>query len=315
MSARAKTEEHPMIGACEAFRRLERELAQVAPSDVTVLIRGESGSGKNLAARVLHERSARAAGPRVEVHLAALAPTLLEAELFGHEPGAFTGARAARRGRFELADGGTLVLDGIEGLPLEIQPKLLRVLQEREVEPLGAEVARPIDVRIVATSAASLAGRVREGRFREDLYYRLAVVEIEVPPLRARLDDLPALGAALLARGAERHGVPLRRISDGALERLRAHAWPGNLRELENALERVLLLPAEPGAGAPIAAAELVFLSEAAEGVPGRLAREALAHGIDLPALERALCELALREAHGNLAAAARVLGLTRRAF
>ena len=231
-----------MVGRSPAHLRFASGLERVAAADVTVLIQGESGSGKNLAARALHELSPRAALPFVEVDLASLAPTLIESELFGHVAGAFTGARDARRGRFERAGGGTLVLDAIEYLPNEIQAKLLRVLQERVVEPLGAEEGFPIDLRVVATSTADLATLVREGRFREDLYYRLAVVVLEVPPLRARLEDLEELSARMIATGAARLGVPERRLSAGALERLRAHAWPGNLRELENALERALVL-------------------------------------------------------------------------
>jgi len=314
-----------MVGGGPVFARFEAALAQVAPSDVTVLIQGESGSGKNLAARVLHELSGRAAGPFVEVHLAALAPTLIESELFGHEAGAFTGAREARRGRFERADRGTLVLDGVEHLPNEVQAKLLRVLQERTVEPLGAEEPRPVDLRLVATSTADLAGLAAAGRFREDLYYRLAVVRLEVPPLRARPEDLPALAERLIARAALRLGVGRRPLSPDALARLCEHPWPGNVRELENALERVLILvdPLGDGAlaahgrrsGPAIAARELDFLREAVDGVPERIARETLAHGIALETLERAVLDLALREHHGNVAAAARRLGLTRRAF
>jgi len=278
-----------------------------------VLLLGETGSGKTRAARALHELSARSAGPLVEVQLAALPATLLEAELFGHEQGAFTGAHRAREGRFVRARGGTIVLDGVECLPLESQVKLLRVLQEREVEPLGSEHPVAVDARVVATSRLDLAGEAAAGRFREDLFWRLAVVTLRLPPLRVRLDELPSLCAELSARSAQRLGLPARAVSDEALARLRAHPWPGNVRELENALERVLVLAA--GETGPVAAAELEFLGEATAGAVDRMAVEALAHGVGLAELERALLDAALREAHGNLSAAARRLGITRRSF
>ena len=206
-----------ILGAAESSRSFEGEISRVAASDVTVLLEGESGSGKSVTARALHARSARSAGPLVEVPLAALAPSLIEAELFGHSEGAFTGAQRARVGRFLQAQGGTLVLDGVEGLPLELQVKLLRVLQERVVEPLGADEALPVDVRVIATSAHDLRLAVEEQRFREDLYYRLAVVVLRVPPLRSRLEDLPVLCEPLIRRVAKRVGLPPRGLSEAAL--------------------------------------------------------------------------------------------------
>jgi two-component system, NtrC family, response regulator HydG len=316
-------------GTPAALGRFAEEIRRVAASDVTLLIEGESGSGKNLAARAAHAWSSRSAGAYHEVQLTALTPSLLEAELFGHEAGAFTGAERARVGRFLRAQEGTLVLDGIECVPPELQVKLLRVLQERAVEPLGSERSIPLDVRVIVLSNRDLQGEVRAGRFRDDLYYRLAVVKLRVPPLRARLEDLPALADELLARAAERSGVERRSLSDGALDRLRAHSWPGNLRELENALERASILAPRPDPSAagdlpsaqrrrgppPIEAAELEFLSEASAGVADDLARQALAHGIGLEALERAILTEALSEQRGNMSAAARRLGLSRRSF
>jgi len=305
-----------LIGTSAAFAAFRARLEQVAASDATVLIRGESGSGKDLAAAALHAASPRAAGPLVVVSLAALAPTLVEAELFGHEEGAFTGAHRARLGRLRQAHGGTLVVDDVDSLPGEVQSKLVRVLQSRVVEPLGAERGVSVDVRLVCTTQRDLAAEVQAGRFRGDLYWRLAVVPLEVPPLRARLEDLPELARHLVRRlASERRLVP-RELEPAALERLAAHAWPGNVRELENALERVLVLAERGANGArPVRAEELEFLALACEGVAPELAERALAHGVTLEALERALLEAAVRQQRGNLAAAARQLGLTRRAL
>ena len=304
-------------GRSEVYRRFEEELERVAKSDVTVLVEGEPGSGKTRAARALHAASPRSAGPLVEVDLAALSPSLIEAELFGHEEGAYTGAHRARRGRFRRADGGTLVLEDIGGLAPELQVKLLRVLQERSVEPLGAERAVECDVRVVATCAANLGAEVRAKRFREDLYYRLAVVVVRVPPLRVRTAEMGALMESIAAEVARRAGVPPRTLTPGAVERLKAHPWPGNVRELENALERVTVLGSpDTGPGPhPVEPEELGFLDEALDGAARRLAREALAHGLTLDALALATLEWALVEQRGNLSAAARMVGLSRRAF
>jgi two-component system response regulator HydG len=300
-----------LTGSCETFRTFADEVRTVARSDATVLLEGESGSGKGAAARALHAASPRASGPLGTISLAALAPTLIEAALFGHERGAFTGADRARKGVFRQAQGGTIVLDDVDLLPREAQVKLLRVLQEREVEPLGAEEPVPIDVRVVATTNRDLRGEVAAGRFREDLYFRLAVVTLRVPPLRARTADLPELLQTLVPRIAERVGRPARAFSPGACERLARHPWPGNVRELENALERVHVL----GGEGPVGAEELGFLGEAVAGAAGELARAALAGGLLIDDLALAMMELALEEERGNVSAAARRVGLTRRAF
>ncbi|QDU68248.1 sigma-54-dependent transcriptional regulator [Engelhardtia mirabilis] len=293
-------------------RAFEAELGMVAGSEATVLLLGESGTGKSASARRLHAASRRADGPLVEVHLGALTPTLVESELFGHEKGAFTDASRSRAGCFRRAQGGTLVLDDVDLLPGPAQVKLLRALQERVVEPVGAEAPVAIDVRFCATTNRDLRAEVEAGRFREDLYYRLAVVTLEVPPLRARSEDLPGLVETLLAGIGARLGRPARPLGAGCLERLGAHAWPGNVRELENALERVCALgPAQT----PIDVHEFDFLDEVAAGIPEELARQALAHGLTAEQLEAALLAEALREQRGNLSAAARRVGLTRRAF
>ncbi len=302
-----------LVGGCDAFSAFLEGLGRVAASDATVLLVGESGTGKGRAARALHRAGPRAEGPLVEASLAALAPTLVEAELFGHVEGAFTGAVAAREGRFRQADGGTLVLDDVDAIPLDVQGKLLRVLQERVVEPVGAEAPVSVDVRVVATTTADLRGAVEAGAFREDLYYRLAVIPLDVPPLRARLDDLPLLVEHLAARLARRVGLAPRAWSDAAIERLRAHPWPGNVRELENVLERVLVLGA--GGDAPVGAEELEFLAPVPATAGEDLARQALAQGLTLGDLESAMLHVAAAENRGNLSAAARQVGLTRRAF
>jgi len=304
-----------MIGTSTAMAAFRERLRRLAAAPTTVLLRGESGVGKGLAARQLHAWSPRAAGPLVEVSLAALAPTLVESELFGHVEGAFTGAARARAGRIRQAHGGTLVLDDVDALPIEVQVKLLRVLQERVVEPVGSESGEPVDVRIVATTQADLRSEVEAGRFRRDLFYRLAVVELEVPPLRARLEDLPALVEEIVAALAAQRGVPARALSPSALARLAQHAWPGNVRELENALERVLVLVDGRGnPDLPLEAGEFDFLGAQAGEVADDLAGRALAHGLTLADMERALLVRALREQRGNIAAAARQVGLTRRA-
>jgi len=313
--ARPAPEGRPGSGARAAF---EAGLARAARADATVLLVGESGVGKTRAAARLHAAGPRADGPFVAVHLGSISPTLIESELFGHVRGAFTDARADRAGAFRRAEGGTLVLDDVDLLPAPLQVKLLRAVQEREVEPVGGEGPVAFDVRLVATTNADLAALVRAGSFRQDLFFRLAVVVLEVPPLRARTDELPELAAACLAQRAARAKVPARPLSGAALERLAAHPWPGNVRELENALERVCVLgPTDPGApaDAPIEAAEFAFLDEPLAGEARRLAREALGAGVTSEALEIAMIEEALDQHRGNASAAARAVGLTRRAL
>ncbi|MEX1026146.1 MAG: sigma 54-interacting transcriptional regulator [Planctomycetota bacterium] len=299
-------------GRSDAFRDLDDGLRRAARSDSNVLLVGASGTGKGAAARRLVELGPRAGNAVVVADLAAVAPTLLEAHLFGHEAGAFTDARRARPGAFRTAEGGTLILDDIDVLPLESQPKLLRVLEERVVEPLGSEVPVPIDVRIVATTNRDLRALTERGGFRADLYYRLAVVTLHVPPLRARAGDVRVLAEALVEAVARRVGVPARPLTSAALDHLEEHPWPGNVRELENALERVLVLAADDG---PIQAFEFAFLDEAVVGAADDLARRALAAGVAVDELTHAMLQCAFEEQRGNLSAAARQVGLTRRAF
>ncbi len=314
-SQEMKTPAAKLIGSSPLYCEFLERLSQVARSDATVLVTGESGSGKGQVARVLHARSRRAAQPFVSVHLAAVSPSLVESELFGHERGAFTGAVRDRAGSFRRASGGTLLLDDVGLLPGEAQVKLLRVLQERQVDPLGGEAPIDVDVRVVATSGSDLGALVRSGGFREDLYYRLAVVPLEVPPLRVHLEDLPEIAEHALRCIGERLGLPPRRLSQAALERLAQHPWPGNVRELENALERVLVLGSKDEAAPEVGPEEFDFLAESTAGVVEVLAASALAHGLDLESIGRAMMACALEQHRGNVSAAARQVGLTRRAF
>ena len=232
---------HHLVGTSLPMRRVRAMMAQVADRDVSVMITGESGTGKEVVARNLHNSSSRANGPFVPVNCGAIPPELLESELFGHEKGAFTGAISTRHGRFELANGGTLFLDEIGDMPLPMQVKLLRVLQERCFERVGGNKTIEVDVRIIAATHKDLELMIAEGTFREDLYYRLNVFPIEMPALRERMEDLPSLLSELISR-AERSGLGLIQFHDSALLSLSRHAWAGNVRELANLVERLSIL-------------------------------------------------------------------------
>ena len=232
-----------LIGNSPAMHSVMEKIALVAQSSATVLIRGQSGTGKELIARAIHSQSPRAAHPLLCVNCAALSSNLLESELFGHEKGAFTGADQMRKGRFELAEAGSLLLDEISEMDLRLQSKLLRVLQEREFERVGSSITRRVDVRVIATTNRDLEDWVAQGKFREDLYYRLNVVPIELPTLSCRVeDDLEALCEYFLRRIADREGAPLHMVSQPALELLKQYHWPGNVREVENLMERLAIL-------------------------------------------------------------------------
>jgi DNA-binding NtrC family response regulator len=228
------------------MQRVFEIVDQVAPSRATVLITGESGTGKELVANALHGRSPRANGPFIKLHCAALAESLLESELFGHERGSFTGAMARKDGRFQIADGGTLFLDEIGEISPSIQVKLLRFLQEHEFERVGGTQTIRVDVRVIAATNRNLSEEVAKGRFREDLFYRLNVVALEIPPLRERRSDIPPLARFFLDRFAKDNGKPIEGFSPEALELLAAYDWPGNVRELENAIERAVVLATGP---------------------------------------------------------------------
>ncbi|MBI5515335.1 MAG: sigma-54-dependent Fis family transcriptional regulator [Deltaproteobacteria bacterium] len=231
-----------LLGASAPMQSLFKTILQVAPSRATVLLTGESGTGKERVAQAIHEASPRASGPFVKLHCAALAETLLESELFGHEKGAFTGAVARREGRFRLAHGGTLFLDEISEISPGLQVKLLRVLQERAFERVGGNETLKVDVRIIAATNRDLEKLVKEGRFREDLFYRLNVVGLVLPPLRQRREDIPLLAEHFLRRFADEAGKPLTAFTPDAMAALQGHAWVGNVRELENAVERAVVL-------------------------------------------------------------------------
>ena len=231
-----------MVGASPRFRELTERVQLVASTTATVLITGETGTGKEVVARAIHTLSPRSNRPLVKVNCAAISAGLVESELFGHVKGAFTGATERRMGRFEYADGGTLFLDEVTELPLETQAKLLRVLQEQEFEPVGSNRTLKVDVRLLAATNRNLAELVREGRFRMDLYYRLLVVPVDVPPLRERREDIPLLAAHFLRRLSRQFGRRVEKISEGMMRDLAAYDWPGNIRELENFLARAIVL-------------------------------------------------------------------------
>jgi formate hydrogenlyase transcriptional activator len=237
-----RSDREAMVGESQALKRVREQIAQVAPTDSTVLIQGETGTGKELVARAIHELSLRRERPLIKVNCAALPRDLVESELFGHEKGSFTGATQQRRGRFELADGGTLFLDEAGELPLDTQAKLLRVLQEREFDRVGGTRSLRTDVRVIAATNRDLHARVDDGAFRADLYYRLNVFPIVVPPLRERRDDIPGLVRHFAAKVARKLGRTVDGITPAFIERASAYAWPGNIRELENLVERSVIM-------------------------------------------------------------------------
>ncbi len=308
---RLEAASHPaeMVGRSPAMQRLYKLIGQVAPAESTVLILGESGAGKELVAEAIHAHSRRAGRRLVKVNCAGIPETLLEAELFGYERGAFTGALQRRIGKFEFANGGTIFLDEIGELSPATQAKLLRVLQDHTIERLGSNTPIPLDVRVLAATHQDLERAVGEGRFREDLYYRLKVVILRVPPLRERMEDLPELAEFLLRRCAARLKLPLPALAPEALTALRARSWPGNVRELEHCLERALvlsrgglILPEHVEEGAGLRSADPFSTIPLDEGMHEAVRK-----------LERSMIVRALQASGGNRTRAAELLKINRR--
>ncbi len=300
-----------IVGDSLPMRRLIDAISRIAPRDITVLIRGETGTGKELVAALVHAESSRAKGPLVRFNCAAIPGELAEAELFGHARGAFTGATQARRGFFAEADGGTLVLDEVGELSLPVQAKLLRALQEGEIQPVGAGRIEHVDVRVIASTNRDLAADAQAGRFRQDLYYRLAVVDLVVPPLRDHRDDIPALATEFARRYADRFGVESVRLSPALLEGLQQQDWPGNVRQLENTVARLVAL----SEGAEIGPRALASMpAQPANGQPGAV-QEDVPLWERIETFERGQIEHALSATGGNQSEAARRLRISRSAF
>jgi len=334
---RAATDEEgddrlPLIGRSAAMQEIYRALARLMNTDLTVMVTGESGTGKELVARALHEYGGRRHGPFVAINMAAIPRELIESELFGHEKGAFTGANERKVGRFEQAEGGTLFLDEIGDMPLEAQTRLLRVLQEGEYTRVGGRTPIRVNVRIVAATHRDLRKLIREGTFREDLFYRLNVVPIRLPSLRERLEDIPELVNHFLLQASE-EGLPRKTLSSDAMARLKAHRWPGNIRELENMVRRLTALYSHDVIGVDVIETEFSenSLNDAAPSTEPQSLSESIerhvreyfdAHDEDLPSaglydrilreMERPLLNITLEATRGNQVKAAEVLGLNR---
>ena len=295
-----------IVGTSVPMQQVYGLMKRAMEADVTVLVRGESGTGKELVAKALHANGARSTGPFLAVNCAAVPESLIESELFGHEPGAFTGATQRRAGCFERAHGGTLLLDEIADMKPELQAKLLRVLQERELQRVGGTATIPVDVQVIAATNQDLEAAMRAGAFRDDLYYRLAVFPIVLPPLRERREDLPQLVDHCLRQHAERHGEPVKGVHPGAMRRLLAYDWPGNVRELYGVLERAALLEA----GDTIRVVRLP--AQVGSVLPDRATGHAAEAVAPLADVERRAVERALEAADGNVTRAAQSLGINR---
>jgi DNA-binding NtrC family response regulator len=303
-----------LVGTGSAMRRVYGEIDVAAGSDAPVLILGDTGTGKELAARAIHQASRRSQGPFIAINCGAISRELIESELFGHESGAFTGAQGRKRGRFALARGGTLFLDEVNSLPLDLQPKLLRALEAHEIWPVGAEAAERTDLRLMAATNVRLENLVRDGTFREDLYYRLHVLHVGLPSMREHPEDIPQIVHALLMRsagGEQRHG-----ITTAALSNLIARPWPGNVRELANALERALARAAVSQPGLP-ASAPLTISIEHLDPLPGGTVPLAFKQGRERAAEDwaRTAIRTALTRSRGNTSEAARLLKMSRTAL
>jgi DNA-binding NtrC family response regulator len=299
-----------IIGRSPAMQEIFGTIVRVAPTRATVLLAGESGVGKDMIARAVHQHSPRADRPFVKINCTALPENLMESELFGYEKGAFTGANMTKPGKFEQADTGTVFLDEIGDVPPGIQVKLLRILQEREFERLGSNKTRHIDVRVLAATNVDLRAALENGTFREDLYYRLNVMPINIPPLRERKEDIPALAEHFVKKLADDLGSRAHAISPEAVQKLMGYHWPGNVRELENVIERSLVL-----APAETLEAEDIRLDMSPRAKPSNVTDHFLPEGMSLDEYEQSIIREALKRASGNKSQAARLLGLTRNAL
>ncbi len=299
-----------LIGESPAMREIRRTIGMVAATPSSVLITGESGTGKEVIARSIHARSDRSEGPFTAVNIAGIPDTLLESELFGYERGAFTGADARKNGLFELASEGTLFLDEVGDMAVHLQVKLLRTLQERTIRRLGGTSSIPVNARIISATNRELETMVEEGRFRRDLFYRINVVRIHVPPLRERPEDIPPLAGAIMERLSRKMGKTVRAVSPEALRKLGSHGFPGNVRELENILERAIIFTDSETIEAAALDVPAEGSKSAGNGAEARIAR---LHPMSLKNLERQAVEDALRRWEGNRTRAAEELGITRR--
>lgn len=304
-----------LVGKCAPIERLAEAISLIAERRSTVLITGETGTGKEVVARAIHEASGRK-GALITLNCTALPETLLEAELFGHTKGAFTGAQQARAGRFEAAHKGTIFLDEIGDMPLDLQAKLLRVLQEREIQRLGSSETIPVDVRVIAATNADLLSKVEDGRFREDLYFRLNVVPVHLPPLRERHGDLSLLAHHFVEKICALEDMPAKTLTPAALDRLSQHHWPGNIRELENTIERAIALSGRRTELLPADFLLPVPLKKPPQALPDLTQLTLPDSGLDfeqiIAGIERNMIEQALRRTNGNKSAAAELLGLKR---
>jgi two-component system, NtrC family, response regulator AtoC len=304
----ASFDHYGIVGRSRAMQQVIERAELVAESKSTVLVTGETGTGKELVARAIHDRSAQRSMPLIKVNCAAIPETLLESELFGHVKGAFTGALGAKKGKFALADGGTIFLDEIGMMGQPLQAKLLRVLQEREFEPLGAERTERVDVRVIAATNRDLTQLVSDGHFLQDLYYRLNVIPIHIPPLRERREDIPVLVEHFIRKHAQRTGKRIDRVDEGVLTELQQYEWPGNARELENTIERAVVLSRDH----VITRREIVNL---ASPVPARPALPSLRLHQNLEWAERETVRRALDQASGVKKDAAELMGISQRAL
>jgi len=298
-----------IIGRSESMREIFSTITRVAPTRATVLLCGESGVGKDMIARAIHHHSPRSDRPFVKINCTALPENLMESELFGYEKGAFTGANTSKPGKFEQADTGTVFLDEIGDVPASVQVKLLRILQEREFERLGSNKVKHIDVRVLAATNVDLRAALEQGTFREDLYYRLNVLPINIPSLRERKEDIPYLAGFFVKKLGKDLGSPVQSISDAAMQRLLEYHWPGNVRELENVLERSMVL----ANGAVLEAGDVKL--DMAPAARFTVADNFLPEGTTLDQYEQSIIREALKRANGNKSQAARMLGLTRNAL